>query len=140
MLSTGLDPVIDQDAFYTSVEQHFLFSKLGESTDPGTGFACDGAFIRGDGITKKPLLVEVTDVTDIGISAYDLIISWHRRFTACPGVHPPNYPRATLKVKVSDGHEERTAVEMRYMPNLILGETPLGTKVMSSLLLDNGIH
>lgn len=127
--AVGLDPVADEDNFYSSVEQHFLFSSLRESTDPGTGFALSDVFTEGFGTNDVPVLVEVSDMTDVGISAFDLILKWNERASAFPGTFPPSYPRGMLKVHLSDGHEERLAAEIKYISTLILGETPLGTKV-----------
>ena len=82
MEAVGLDPVADEDNFYSSLEQHYLFSNLKESTDPGTGFALSNAIKEGMGTNDVPVLVEVSDVTDVGISAFDLILKWNERALA----------------------------------------------------------
>ena len=47
----------------------------------------------------------------------------------------PNYPHTTLKLQLSDGNVTLPAIEYRAIPELKLGETPLGYKVCIDNLL-----
>ncbi|KAI5114584.1 hypothetical protein M0805_009807, partial [Coniferiporia weirii] len=52
----------------------------------------------------------------------------------------PNYPRTMLRLEVCDGSVTIPAIEYREMPDLKLGETPLGFKILlKDVLVRRGI-
>ncbi len=95
----------------------------------------------------QPILVEITALTEIGQSAFNLLntrqarleredlaglVEREREQNGQDGEDEgpvPNYPRQMLKLEVSDGTVSLPAVEYRKIPELILGETQLGCKV-----------
>ena len=46
----------------------------------------------------------------------------------------PRYPRSMLQFRISDGSTEIDAIEYRKIPELELGETPLGYKVWQTIM------
>jgi RecQ-mediated genome instability protein 1 len=46
----------------------------------------------------------------------------------------PRYPRAMLRMDLSDGTHKIRAIEYKKLPDLVLGETPLGFKVCCASL------
>jgi len=96
-----------------------------------------------------PVLVQIVEITDIGVSAFQLEqIRAAREERILAGVGDeeneedgdievegegpmPKYPRGTLHFQVSDGAIIFEAMEYRPIPQLGLGTTKLGYKVMS---------
>ena len=125
------------------VEEQLLQSDFTDSMLAGTGFPpdilnADKAFFAG------PILVEVIGIMEIGQSAYSLMQIYESRveyrkqaqLRAANGdvdageQKPiPKYPRSMLQLELSDGAAVLTAIEVKKLPELELGETPLGYKV-----------
>lgn len=108
-----------------------------------------------------PLLVEIRSITEIAHSAFSLLnIHQTRLDRADLGLDVetrdhqeqgqgqqdedqgpiPRFPRGMLRFELSDGHTLFQAIEFRSMPELVLGETPLGFKMLlTSTPIRNGI-
>lgn len=100
--------------------------------------------------TGGPILCQIVDMTEIGHSAFSLRNVRQTRIDRADmaglaaeeegdenGQPPENgedytippYPRATLRLTLSDGFRIVHGFEYRPLPTLKLGETPLGAKV-----------
>ena len=106
---------------------------------------------RNIGTAKKgtvgvpPVLVQITSITEIGHSAFTLRNTRQTRIDRADlaGLAEedggeddgpiPRYPRSMLQFRISDGSTEIDAIEYRKIPELELGETPLGYKVWRKL-------
>lgn len=106
-----------------------------------------------------PLLVEIRSITEIAHSAFSLLnIHQTRLDRADLGLAVetqdrqeqgqqdedqgpiPRFPRGMLRFELSDGHTLFQAIEFRSIPELVLGETPLGFKMfLTSTPIRNGI-
>ncbi|KAL4072667.1 hypothetical protein V8B97DRAFT_2023421 [Scleroderma yunnanense] len=94
------------------------------------------------------LLVEIRSITEIAHSAFGLLNTHQTRLDradlglARDGDNQqdqrqqdedegpiPRFPRGMLRFELSDGHTLFRAIEFRSIPDLVLGETPLGYKV-----------
>ncbi|KAI5989403.1 hypothetical protein F5J12DRAFT_727939 [Pisolithus orientalis] len=138
--------------FITHVEAQLLQSNLEDSTVPGTGLDAELVRIEDQTTGSVPLLVEIRSITEIAHSAFSLLnIHQTRLDRADLGLavetrdHQehgqgrqdedqgpiPRFPRGMLRFELSDGHTLFQAIEFRSMPELVLGETPLGFKVCS---------
>jgi RecQ-mediated genome instability protein 1 len=133
------------------VEEQFLRSDLVDSTLEGTGLpvqTTQSDFPEANArLAGSPVLVEITAITEIGQSAYQLDqvrVAREERMRLgqtdddgegegdleVEGEGPmPKYPRSMLKFQLSDGTNTLSAIEYRYLPAIILGRTPLGFKV-----------
>ncbi|KAG6328920.1 hypothetical protein ID866_10168 [Astraeus odoratus] len=95
-----------------------------------------------------PLLVEIRTITEIAHSAFNLLNTHQTRLDRedlglARGNDEqegprhqdedegpiPNFPRGMLRLELSDGQSLLRAIEYRSIPDLVLGETPLGYKV-----------
>ena len=136
-ITTELDinPQTQSETFIKNVEKQLLDSDLRDSMEPGTGLAQDASRICG-------ILVEVTAITEIGSSAFSLfnVRQTRNERADLAGLAQeegeedhegpiPNYPRQMLRLELSDGTVSLPAIEYRSIPQLKLGETPLGFKV-----------
>ncbi|KAH9850371.1 hypothetical protein C2E23DRAFT_870075 [Lenzites betulinus] len=139
----NLDPARDMPAILENVNTQLLGSNLTDSMVAGTGFpqeilGAQEAFLKG------PILVELVDIMDIGHSAYSLLQTYearedYRKQAALratrderDGEEPkpmPKYSRSILQLRLSDGVSTLLANEHKPLPELELGETPLGYKV-----------
>lgn len=113
---------------------------------PGTGLDVHIDKYTGN-LRGPPVLVQITELTDIGISAFQLEqvrAAREERLMAGVGDEEgeedgdvdvegegpmPKYPRGTLRFKLSDGVTTLRAMEYRPLPQISLGPTPLGYKV-----------
>ena len=113
---------------------------------PGTGLDVHIDKYTGN-LRGPPVLVQITELTDIGISAFQLEqvrAAREERIMAGVGDEEgeedgdvdvegegpmPKYPRGTLRFKLSDGVTTLRAMEYRPLPQISLGPTPLGYKV-----------
>ena len=94
-----------------------------------------------------PLLVEIRSITEIAHSAFSLLNTHQTRVDRAdlglardednqqePRQQDedegpiPRFPRGMLRFELSDGHTRFRAIEYRSVPDLVLGETPLGYK------------
>lgn len=135
----------------------YLGSDLADSTVEGTGLPVNVDNIQKGRIATKalggPILCQITDLTEIGHSAFSLRNVRQTRIDKADmaglaaeeegdenGQPPQNgedysippYPRATLRLTLSDGFRTIRAMEYRPLPALKLGETQLGSKVRIS--------
>jgi RecQ-mediated genome instability protein 1 len=110
---------------------------------PGTGLPANILTLNNTRV--KNILVEITSITDIGVSAFTLGNSRSTRMERADladiyegegeeevGEEEgkiPKYPRSMLKMELSDGAITLPAIEYRPMTELELGVTKLGYKV-----------
>ncbi|WFC98186.1 hypothetical protein MYAM1_000910 [Malassezia yamatoensis] len=100
------------------VRMQFLASRLEDSMDAGV--------IHADELGND-MLLQLKFVTDVGISAQNLLDTLYTRRKQTP---PPAYPRQMLRLELDDGFNgSLVAYEYARIPNLELGETPLGCKL-----------
>ncbi|KAI0331920.1 DUF1767-domain-containing protein [Cubamyces sp. BRFM 1775] len=138
-----LTPENDMEEIMKHVEEQLLQSDFTDSMLAGTGFP-PGITNADETILEGPILVEVTGIMEIGHSAYSLMQIYESRIEyrrqaqlriangdEDPGEQKPipKYPRSMLQLELSDGASVLTAVEVKKLPELELGETPLGYKV-----------
>ncbi|KAF7327641.1 DUF1767 domain-containing protein [Mycena kentingensis (nom. inval.)] len=139
----NLTPATDMPTILHHVEAQLLQSDLSDSMAHGTGIPLNilqapCATLRG------PVLVEMTAITEVGSSALALDavrVVRDERMNAGAGAEGeeeeadlevdgegpvPNYPRSMLRFELSDGATTLSAFEYRSIPDIVLGETPLG--------------
>lgn len=117
---------------------------------PNTGFPANVSNMKHERIKGPPILVEIISMTEIGHSAFNLLNVRQTRIDRADlagmdrgdeeeeeGYQDPDdeapipaYPRSMLKLFLSDGSVTIPAMEYARLPDLILGETPLGSKVL----------
>ncbi|KAI6155158.1 hypothetical protein BKA82DRAFT_930255 [Pisolithus tinctorius] len=138
-----ISPATHFHDFISYVETQLLQSGLEDSTVPGTGLASrrpTGQRPQRETTGSVPLLVEIRSITEIAHSAFSLLnicqtrlivpISEQGKGQQDEDQGPiPRFPRGILRFELSDGHTLFQAIEFRFMPELVLGETPLGFKV-----------
>lgn len=132
----------------------YFGSDLADSTLEGSGFPANVDNMQKGRIatnaTGGSILCQITDLTEIGHSAFSLRNVRQTRIDKADmaglaaeeegdenGQPPQNgedysippYPRATLRLTLSDGFRTIRAMEYRPLPTLKLGETSLGSKV-----------
>jgi len=135
--SESLNHSKDMDKIIRMVEQQLLHSDLSDSMMSGTGLpgsVSDGMTLKG-----SPILVEITSITEIGNSAYSLLnvrqAIIDKADLAGLGDEEDDgkvtkYPRSMLQLEITDGTTIMKAIEFRKLPELVLGETHLGCKVI----------
>lgn len=137
-----LNPATQTAEFISNVENQLLESDLRDSMVEGTGLPSNIASQNGTRLGGPPVLVEITAITEIGHSAFNLQNVRQARIeradlaglAAEEGVEDdegpvPNYPRTMLRLEISDGTVTLPAIEYRPLSQLKIGETPLGYKV-----------
>ena len=138
-----------------TVEVALLDSDLKDSMVSGTGFPEDLTTAGDLTVQGPPILVQIVDITEIGHSAFSLTNVRQTRLDqedlaglareneeenenqnqADEDAGPvPKYPRSMLKLQLSDGTVTMPAIEFKRIPGLELGDTPLGCKVIVSLI------
>lgn len=140
-----LSPINDFDKFLENVNEQLIKSDLSDSMHHGTGLKDISTFTGN--FSGPPLLVQIIEITDIGVSAFQLeqvrAVREERMLAGegneegdedgdleVEGEGPlPKYPKATLQLRLSDGQTLFSAMEYRPIPQLVLGTTPLGFKV-----------
>jgi RecQ-mediated genome instability protein 1 len=133
------------------VESQFLQSDLRDSTIPNTGLPAGLSALARTTLTGAPVLVEITAITDVGVSAFSLQTTRQTRIDRADlaGLNAvrgddgereeeeegpvPRFQRSMLQLMLCDGTTTIKAVEYRKIPQLVLGETPLGYKVRHAL-------
>lgn len=150
----GADPTSQK--FLDDVVAQLLQSDLTDSMLQGTGIpigvtqtnsAQANSYLGG-----TPILVEIVAITEIGTSAYQLEQIRATREERMrlgqtedggedeadlevEGEGPvPRYPRGMLRFDLSDGSTTINAIEFRPIPEIILGQTQLGYKVLFYIL------
>ncbi|KAF7316732.1 DUF1767 domain-containing protein [Mycena chlorophos] len=153
----NLDPAHHLDAIIEQVQSQLLQSDLTDSMAHGTGIPL-GLLSAQQGKLRGPVLVEITAITEIGASALSLDTvrqAREERIAAGAGGEEgeeeadlevdgegpvPNYPRSMLRFELSDGASTLSAFEYRTIPELTLGVTPLGYKmVLRDVLIRRGM-
>ncbi|KAJ7364092.1 hypothetical protein DFH08DRAFT_1072906 [Mycena albidolilacea] len=152
-----LDPAAHMPAIIEHVEAQLLQSDLCDSMSHGTGIPL-ALLTAVSGTLRGPVLVEITALTEVGSSALALDqvrVARAERFAAGAGLDDeeneadlevdgegpvPNYPRGMLRLELSDGATTLSAIEYRPLPELTLGVTPLGYKmVLKDVLVRRGM-
>jgi len=136
--------------FFKIVHEQLLMSDLKDSMQHGTGIPEVSRFTGN--LTGPSVLVQIMAIKDMGVSAFQLEqIRAAREERMLAGVGDeegeedgdvevegegplPKYPRGTLLLRLSDGVTEFEAMEYRPIPQLVLGVTKLGYKVISTSL------
>jgi RecQ-mediated genome instability protein 1 len=133
---------------YQDIEAQLLGSDLRDSTVPSTGIP-QGLLNSQQNrqLSGPPVLVEIVSITEIGHSAFQLMSTRQMRIDRADlgGMNAergedgereeedegpvPRYPRSMLSLELTDGTHTFKAIEYRKIPELVLGETPLGFKV-----------
>ncbi|KAJ6576612.1 hypothetical protein DFH09DRAFT_1078188 [Mycena vulgaris] len=152
-----LDPAANMPAIIEQVEAQLLQSDLCDSMSHGTGIPL-ALLTAPSGTLTGPILVEITAITEVGSSALSLDqvrVARAERLAAGAGAGDgeneadlevdgegpvPNYPRSMLRFELSDGATPLPAIEYRPLPDLVLGVTPLGYKlVLRNVFIRRGI-
>ncbi|KAJ6513139.1 hypothetical protein C8R45DRAFT_335577 [Mycena sanguinolenta] len=152
-----LDPATNMPAIKEQVEAQLLQSDLCDSMSHGTGIPLP-LLTAVSGRLQGPVLVEIIALTEVGSSALALDqvrVTRAERFAAGAGLDDaeneadlevdgegpvPNYPRSMLRFELSDGASTLPAIEYRPLPELTLGVTPLGYKmVLKDVLVRRGM-
>lgn len=153
-----LDPATQMPAIIEQVESQLLQSDLCDSMSHGTGIPLQ-LLTAVSGTLRGPVLVEITAMTEVGASALSLDqvrVARAERLAAGAGPEAagddeadleidgegpvPNYPRSMLRFELSDGASTLSAFEYRPLPELTLGLTPLGYKlVLKDVLVRRGM-
>lgn len=141
-----IDPLTSFPEFTDQVKDQLLQSDLHDSMMHGTGLDVHINKYTGS-LRGPPVLVQITEISDIGISAFQLEqvrAAREERLMAGVGDEEgeedgdvdvegegpmPKYPRGALRFKLSDGVTTLKAIEYRSLPQISLGPTPLGYKV-----------
>ncbi|KAJ6508014.1 hypothetical protein C8R47DRAFT_1100303 [Mycena vitilis] len=152
-----LDPATQMPAILNHIEAQLLQSDLCDSMNHGTGIPL-ALLTAISGTLHGPVLVEITALTEVGSSALALDqvrVAREERFAAGAGLGDeeneadlevdgegpvPNYPRSMLRLELSDGASTLSAIEYRRLPELTLGVTPLGYKmILKDVLVRRGM-
>lgn len=135
-----LDPTTQMDEIIHHVDLQLLQSDLTDSMLAGTGFPPNIAALP-DTTIRGPVLVQIISIAEVGHSAFTLQNVRQARLeredmAGLAGQEDeddegpiPSYPRSMLKLHISDGSTTLQAMEYRRLPELVLGETPLGFKM-----------
>lgn len=136
--------------FYKIVNDQLIASDLTDSMQRGTGLG-DISKLSGK-LPGPPVLVQITRITEIGTSAFQLEqVRAAREERMGVGIDSeegeedgdlevqgegpmPKYPRGTLHFELSDGTTVFEGMEYRPLPELVLGTSKLGFKVCHSTL------
>lgn len=133
--STGINEIIDQ------IKNQLLGSDLIDSTVPGTGIQRD---LNAEVVSeiKGPVMVELLEMMEVGIPAFDLMQVRQARLDHERYQHDeeeitpmPQYPRKVIDCTLSDGSQVFVGIEyVKPFPELDLVQTRLGLKVSNSSL------
>jgi RecQ-mediated genome instability protein 1 len=137
----NLDPVRQAQEVQRLVEIQLLESDLRDSMQHGTGLPSNIGNAKKGTLGGAPVLVQIMSITDIGQSAFSLQTVRQTRIDRADlaGLAEqdggeddgpiPRFPRSMLRFELTDGKTTINAIEFRKIPELELGETPLGFKV-----------
>ncbi|KAJ3538111.1 hypothetical protein NM688_g6566 [Phlebia brevispora] len=138
----NFDPATALDEIVSRLELQLLESDLSASMIPGTGLPANVSKLDNMTLRGPPVLVEIISITDIGSSAFNLQNIRQARIEQADlaglaeeedeedGPRIPKYPRSMLKFELFDGKTIMQAIEYRRLPELELGVTPLGFKML----------
>lgn len=142
------DPARDLNQILQQIDLQLLASNLTDSMLHHTGLPRKIGSAKKGTVGVPPVLVQITSISEIGHSAFTLQNTRQTRVDRADlaGLAEedggeddgpiPRYPRSMLQFRISDGSTEIDAIEYRKIPELELGETPLGFKVCLSYLCD----
>lgn len=103
---------------HNAVRAQLLASRLSDSMERG---------VLGEKELPESMVLQLTAITDVGVSAQTLLDTLYARRTEVP---IPTYPRQMLRLELSDGFSEPlVAFEYARIDALVLGETLLGCKL-----------
>ena len=142
-------PYFDYDHIVHGIHEEIRNTSLQDMAVAGTGLAPFINSPTAHGNLEGPFVLEITHVIEIGICASDLeevrqerahirhqqrvsrarAASRRGRTTQSAVQVVPDYPRKRLKIFLTDGFIELEAIECGNVPEIALGETPMGTKV-----------
>ncbi|KAK7033219.1 DUF1767 domain-containing protein [Favolaschia claudopus] len=143
----NLDPATNMPRIIEQVESQLLQSDLCDSMSHGTGIP-HALLTATVGTLRGPVLVEIVSLTEVGSSALALDqvrVAREERIAAGAGLGDeeneadldvdgegpvPDYPRSVLRFELNDGASTIPAFEYRPLPDLKLGATPLGYKMI----------
>ncbi|KIL67533.1 hypothetical protein M378DRAFT_73676 [Amanita muscaria Koide BX008] len=144
----GITLESDFQAFTKELESQLLSSSLSDSTEPATGLHTHIAVNTMNTVIRDLVLVEITAITEIAHSAFNLDqirVAREERERLGHSTDsgddgdieidegpPPKYPTGMLKLELTDGNTKLPAIEYRPLPEIKLGVTPLGYKVSIS--------
>jgi RecQ-mediated genome instability protein 1 len=161
-----LDPVLHVDELARQTLTQMLQSDLADSMLRETGFPAGirsmNNGVIGTRETGGPLLVQVVSITEIGASAFTLANVRQSRLDKADmtgltkerdldnegdakdaeqdldeeDVTMPSYPRSMISMMIDDGTTRIKAIEFKRVPKLVLGETPLGCKVLILFMIE----
>ncbi|VDB83727.1 unnamed protein product [Peniophora sp. CBMAI 1063] len=138
----GLNPARDLNRILQEIDTQLLASSLGDSMLHYTGIPRNIGAAKKGTVGVPPVLVQITSITEVGHSAFTLKNTRQTRIDRADlaGLAEedggeddgpiPRYPRSMLKFRISDGSTEIEAIEYRKIPELELGVTPLGYKLL----------
>ncbi|KAH8826683.1 hypothetical protein DL96DRAFT_1465939 [Flagelloscypha sp. PMI_526] len=142
----NLSPETDLQRIKDEMRTQILLSDLRDSMLQGTGIPTQSAGSNFSGFmgVKEHVLVQITSITDIGVSAFHLDqtrVAREERFQkgAVEGEEDgdvevdegpvPKYQRGMLAFQLTDGALNLEAIEYRPLQDFRLGETKLGLKL-----------
>ena len=138
----NINPTTQTQEFINNVENQLLESDFRDSMLEGTGLPLNICNLNNTKLRCGPVLCEVISITEIGHSAFNLLNVRQTRnerdylevLASEEGIENdegpcPDYPRTMLRLELTDGTTTVPAIEFRKLPELKLGETPLGFKV-----------
>ncbi|KZT00791.1 uncharacterized protein LAESUDRAFT_708404 [Laetiporus sulphureus 93-53] len=145
------DPASQMQDIIRIVDMQLLESDLTDSMVAGTGLPRNVVDLQNT-VIRGPILVQIISITDIGNSAFSLQSVRQARLERADmaGLARaedeedegpiPSYPRSMLRFQLSDGSTTLQAIEYRRLPELVLGETKLGYKmILKNVSIRGGI-
>ncbi|WVQ71974.1 hypothetical protein IAR50_001517 [Cryptococcus sp. DSM 104548] len=137
-----------------NVQSEYLFTNLAHCTLPSA--AIPEGDLHNITLFPEPTLLQVHSVTEIGNSAFQIQTVMEQRSEVLSGRtrirglgdaeqdangeegeeeeleegRVPPYPRSMLKLEVGDGRKVIKAIEIKRIPDFVLGQTNLGSKIL----------
>ncbi|TEB10193.1 hypothetical protein FA13DRAFT_1653252 [Coprinellus micaceus] len=135
-------PYFDYDHVTHQLHESVQNTSLQKIAMAGTGLTPLTNSPTAHGTIEGPLVLELVHLTEIGVSALALEgIRQERAISSTSVAYRrgerlqeqeqilPEYPRERLKLVLTDGFNELEAIECGRLPDIVLGKTPMGTKV-----------
>ncbi|KAK7690908.1 hypothetical protein QCA50_006011 [Cerrena zonata] len=154
--SHQLDPATQLEEIIGHVNTQLLSSDFTDSMLRGTGLSPNVNALKKCTMKGLQILLELVSLTEIAHSAFNLMNVRQTRIDredlaglgagdeagdADEDEGPvPKFPRGMLKMQLTDGQTILNAIEYRRIPELELGVTPLGCKILvNNINIRNGI-